>query len=284
MSVKKLVIVLIVAALIIAVSGCTAAATTAETTAAAVTTAAATTAAAETTAAATEAAKVWKIGFNNYADSHEFCAKVSKGIRDEAAKAGVELEYTEAMMDGAKMVANTQTLIDKGCDLIIDFNWIPEVGATMLKMCNDADVKLISMDTIYEGTYYFGANSYIAGQVLGEAVGHGDEGLALIHDLAHEVTGQIRGAGGYGLPPVVQCGLPGVGEGGLGVAGLTAQGGPALPILPLQLHPIVSKSACVGHVSTPRWWSAKKASTANCALQQSCVNSAGVADQRRDGT
>jgi ABC-type sugar transport system substrate-binding protein len=168
MSVKKLFIVLIVAVLIFTLSGCKTATTANETTAAAVTSAAATTAAAETTAAATEAAKVWKIGFNNYADSHEFCAKVSKGIRDEAAKAGVELEYTEAMMDGAKMVANTQTLIDKGCDLIIDFNWIPEVGATMLKMCNDAGVKLISMDTIYEGTYYFGANSYIAGQVLGE--------------------------------------------------------------------------------------------------------------------
>ncbi|MDD5659186.1 MAG: sugar ABC transporter substrate-binding protein [Actinomycetota bacterium] len=132
------------------------------------TTEAQTTVAVSETTIETKTAKTWKIGFNNYGDSHEFCAKVSAGIREEAKKAGVELEYTEAMMDGAKMIANTQTLIDKGCDLIIDFNWIPEVGVTMLKMCNDAGVKLISMDTVYEGTYYFGANSYKAGQVLGE--------------------------------------------------------------------------------------------------------------------
>lgn len=164
---KKLVILLIVAALVLTISGCKTTSTAGETTAAA-TTAAATTTAAEETTAVTEAAKVWKIGFNNYSDTHEFVAKVSAGIREEAKKRGVQLEYTEAMMDGAKMIANTQTLIDKGVDLIIDFNWIPEVGATMLKMCNDAGVKLISMDTVYEGAYYFGANSYEAGQVLGE--------------------------------------------------------------------------------------------------------------------
>jgi ribose transport system substrate-binding protein len=164
---KKVIVLLIVLALVFTIAGCKTTSTAAETTAAE-TTAAAETKTAEETAAETEPAKVWKIGFNNYADSHEFCAKVSAGIREAAAEYGVELEYAEATMDGAKMIANTQTFIDKGCDLIIDFNWIPEVGAQMLRMCEDAGVKLISMDTIYEGTYYFGANSYIAGQVLGE--------------------------------------------------------------------------------------------------------------------
>ena len=164
---KKIVILLIALVLVFTIAGCKTA-TSAETTAAATTAAAAETTASATTAAETEPAKVWKIGFNNYADSHEFCFKVHDGIEKAAAEAGIELEYAEATMDGAKMIANTQTFIDKECDLIIDFNWIPEVGAQMLKMCNDAGVKLISMDTIYEGTYYFGANSYTAGQVLGE--------------------------------------------------------------------------------------------------------------------
>jgi len=110
----------------------------------------------------------WVIGFNNFQDSHEFCAKVSGGIRDAAAEYGVELLYMEAAMDGQKMIANTQSFIDQGADLIIDFNWIPEIGATMLAMCEAAGVKLISMDTIYEGTWYFGANGYIAGQKAGE--------------------------------------------------------------------------------------------------------------------
>ena len=36
--------------------------------------------AAETTASEAEPAKAWTIGFNNFQNSHEFCAKVSKSI------------------------------------------------------------------------------------------------------------------------------------------------------------------------------------------------------------
>jgi len=110
----------------------------------------------------------WVIGFNNYADSHEFCYKVHEGIEEAAEEYGVELLYTEAEMDGTRMTSNTQSLIDQGAQVIIDFNWIPEVGATMLDMCKEAGVVLISMDTVYEGTYYFGTNSYEAGRVLAE--------------------------------------------------------------------------------------------------------------------
>ena len=39
---------------------------------------------------ATVEKKVWKIGFNNYSDSHEFCYKVHDGIKEAAEKAGVE--------------------------------------------------------------------------------------------------------------------------------------------------------------------------------------------------
>ena len=115
-----------------------------------------------------EKTQVWKIGWNNYAESHEFCFKVSNGIKETAKEYGLELEYTESLMDGAKMIANTQTLLDKGCDLIIDFNWVPSIGAQMLQMCNAEGVKLISMDTMYENTYYFGADSYRAGLMNGK--------------------------------------------------------------------------------------------------------------------
>lgn len=164
---KRTTCLLIAVLLMFGLFGC--AAKTSDTTATTGTTAATTaTTAATTTTEATTAPKVWKIGFNNYQDSHEFCSKVHEGIAAAAKEKGVELVYAEAAMDGAKMISNTQSFIDQGCDLIIDFNWIPEVGAQMLKMCNDAGVKLISMDTVYEGTYYFGADSYKAGTVLGE--------------------------------------------------------------------------------------------------------------------
>ena len=161
---KKIISVLLVISLaIIAFAGCNSSAPAAESTPAE-------TPAVESTPdqPETPAGKTWKIGFNNYMDSHEFCAKVSQGIREACEEYGVELLYSEAQMDGQKMIANTQSFIDQGVDLIIDFNWVPEIGATMLKMCQDAGVELISMDTIYEGTYYFGANSYVAGEVAGE--------------------------------------------------------------------------------------------------------------------
>ncbi len=110
----------------------------------------------------------WVIGFNNFADSHEFCYKVHEGIREAAEEHGVELLYTESEMDGTRMISNTQILIDQGADVVIDFNWIPEVGETMLEMCQEAGVELISMDTVYEGAYYFGVDGYSAGEVLGE--------------------------------------------------------------------------------------------------------------------
>lgn len=169
---KRIMCLLIAVLLTLGLFGCSAKTTegtTTEGTTTAGTTTEATTASSATTAAPTETEpKVWKIAFNNYGDSHEFCSKVHQGIQAAAKERGVELLYAEAMMDGQKMISNTQSFIDQGADLIIDFNWIPEVGANMLKMCNEAGVKLIAMDTVYEGTYYFGANSYIAGEVLGE--------------------------------------------------------------------------------------------------------------------
>ncbi len=120
------------------------------------------------TAAVEPADSQWTIGFNNFADSHEFCYKVHEGIREAALEHGVELLYTESEMDGTRMISNTQVLIDQGADLIIDFNWIPEVGETMLQMAQEAGVELISMDTVYEDTYYFGVDGYKAGEVLAE--------------------------------------------------------------------------------------------------------------------
>ncbi len=122
----------------------------------------------DNTATDDQASKTWVIGFNNFNDSNEFCKKVHDSIAAAADEYGVELLYAEANMDGQTMIANTEQFIIQGADLMIDFNWVPEIGATMLDMCNEAGIPLISMDTIYEGTYYFGANSYIAGQVLGE--------------------------------------------------------------------------------------------------------------------
>lgn len=115
--------------------------------------------------------KGYVIGFNNYADSHEFAKKVHDNIMEAAEKYGVEIVYKEALMDGQQMISNTEQFIMQGVDLVIDFNWVPEVGATMAEKLAAANIPFISMDTVYDGAYYFGANSHEAGVLIGKHLG-----------------------------------------------------------------------------------------------------------------
>jgi ribose transport system substrate-binding protein len=162
---KKILTMMLVFLLLIAVAGCGSKATTETSSAASVEASSA----AETSKEATTSESTnWVIGFNNYSDSHEFCKKVHDSITAAAEQYGVTLLYAEAQMDGTTMIANTEQFIMQGANLIIDFNWIPEIGKTMVEKATEAGVKFISMDTVYEGGWYFGANSYNAGKVLGE--------------------------------------------------------------------------------------------------------------------
>ena len=109
--------------------------------------------------------KVWKIGFNNYSDSHEFCYKVHDGIKEAAEKAGVELVYAEAQMDASKVVGNLENFVIQGVDAIFEFNWLPEVTANFASKY--PDLVVVAGDVKADGAYYFGANNLEAGKVLG---------------------------------------------------------------------------------------------------------------------
>ena len=109
--------------------------------------------------------KPWKIGFNNYSDSHEFCYKVHDGIKEAAEKAGVELVYAEAQMDASKVMSNLENFVIQGVDAIFEFNWLPEVTANFASKY--PDLVVVAGDVKADGAYYFGANNLEAGKVLG---------------------------------------------------------------------------------------------------------------------
>jgi len=115
-----------------------------------------------------EEKKKIKLAFNNYSDSHEFCNKIHKNIKENCEKYGVELVYAEASMEAQKIVNNCDMFLMQDVDAIFEFNWIPEVHQQIAPKCKDAGVQFITGDVKSPGIRYFGANNYQAGVVLGE--------------------------------------------------------------------------------------------------------------------
>jgi ribose transport system substrate-binding protein len=114
----------------------------------------------------TEAKKTgYTLGISNYRDSFEFCAKVHKNIEEWAAKYGFKTVYAEANMDAEKMKANLDTFALQKVDAIFEFNWLTDVTAKFVK--ENPQILVVTGDYVVPGAYYFGANQYVAGQVLG---------------------------------------------------------------------------------------------------------------------
>lgn len=113
----------------------------------------------------------WIVGYNNYDMAGDFAQKLYAGLEDKCAEAGIEIMYAEASGDPQKMISNIDSFITAGVDAIIDFNFNPEVGVTLVQMCSDAGIPLFSIDCAYSGAYFFGVNNMVAGQTAGEYAG-----------------------------------------------------------------------------------------------------------------
>jgi len=107
----------------------------------------------------------YTLGINNYMDSFEFCYKVHQNIEEWAAKYGIKVVYAEAKMEPEKVKANLDTFALQKVDAIFEFNWLTDVTAKFVK--DNPDILMVTGDYIVPGAYYFGANQYYAGQVLG---------------------------------------------------------------------------------------------------------------------
>lgn len=108
---------------------------------------------------------VYTLGINNFRDSFEFCWKVHKNIEEWAEKYGFKTIYAEANMEPEKIKANMDTFALQGVDAIFEFNWLTDVTAKFVR--EHPDIVMVTGDYIVEGAYYFGANQYQAGVVLG---------------------------------------------------------------------------------------------------------------------
>jgi len=109
--------------------------------------------------------KTFTLGINNYMDSFEFCWKVHHNIEEWAAKYGIKTVYAEAEMEPERVKANLDTFALQEVDAIFEFNWLTDVTAKFVK--ENPDIVVVTGDYIVPGAYYFGADQYVAGVILG---------------------------------------------------------------------------------------------------------------------
>jgi ribose transport system substrate-binding protein len=112
------------------------------------------------------APKQFVLGISNFRDSFEFCARVHQNIEEWAKKYNIKTVYAEANMEPEKIKANLDTFALQGVDAIFEFNWLTDVTAKWMK--DNPGIVMVTGDYIVPGAYYFGANQYQAGVVLGE--------------------------------------------------------------------------------------------------------------------
>jgi len=117
------------------------------------------------TVSVVSAQKQFVLGISNFRDSFEFCAKVHQNIELWAKKYNIKVVYAEANMEPEKVKANLDTFALQGVDAIFEFNWLTDVTAKWMK--DNPNIIMVTGDYVVPGAYYFGANQYQAGVVLG---------------------------------------------------------------------------------------------------------------------
>lgn len=104
------------------------------------------------------------IGFDNMMPSVEFFLTVQKGLEDACAANNIKLVSAFGERDAAKMVSNVDSFVLQGANIIVDFNVLPEVGNTIVESMSKKDIPVLSIDSVYDGAYFFGVNNQQVGE------------------------------------------------------------------------------------------------------------------------
>ncbi|MBX7234465.1 MAG: sugar ABC transporter substrate-binding protein [Caldilineales bacterium] len=111
----------------------------------------------------------YKIGFANLTEDIVFTQLVEQGIKDEAAKAGVDLVIADNKLDGATALANADNFILQGVNGVIEFQTDEKFGNVIMDKFRRENIPVIAIDIPMPGATFFGADNYRAGYMAGEA-------------------------------------------------------------------------------------------------------------------
>ena len=111
--------------------------------------------------------KEFVIGFANLERDIPFCVIVEKGILAEAAAAGVDVQVADNHLDGATALANAQSFVQRHVDYVIEFQTDANFAPQIMKLYNNAGIKVVAIDIPMPGAVFFGANNPKSGYMDG---------------------------------------------------------------------------------------------------------------------
>ncbi|MDB5561970.1 MAG: sugar transporter substrate-binding protein [Hyphomicrobiales bacterium] len=103
--------------------------------------------------------KNYVVGFANLQRDIPFGIIVEKGIQANADAAGLKLEIADNRLDGPTALANAQSFAQRNVDFVIEFQTDSNFGPQVMKVFNDAKVKVVAIDIPMPGATFFGANN-----------------------------------------------------------------------------------------------------------------------------
>ncbi|MCL1855141.1 MAG: sugar ABC transporter substrate-binding protein [Clostridia bacterium] len=111
------------------------------------------------------------IGFNNGSTTVDFLRIVGESMERAAEENGVKILVAESAFETERILANVESLLMQGANVIVDFNVNAEVGGSLVDYCGERGVPVVGIDVAYPGVgddgWFFGANNQMAGETAG---------------------------------------------------------------------------------------------------------------------
>jgi ribose transport system substrate-binding protein len=117
--------------------------------------------------------KGYTFGFANLQRDIAFCVKVERGLKANAAAAGIDLVVADNRLDGATALNNAESFLERGVDYVVEFQTDANFGAAIMAKMKDADTRVTAIDIPMPGATFFGANNprsgFMGGSYLAQA-------------------------------------------------------------------------------------------------------------------
>jgi ABC-type sugar transport system substrate-binding protein len=152
-----------------------------------------------------EGPKTFTIGYLGWDTGQDWNVSTLAGLQWGADQKGCEVIVKDPKLNAETQVSQAQELINQGVDCIAMFPVTPESGATIVRMCNEANIPIAVDNT-------FLPDDGSAGKMVGQvACQYGDIGYAAIQWAANNVPDAkllyVHGGPGEGVYEAYQIGV-----------------------------------------------------------------------------
>ncbi len=119
-------------------------------------------------------------GFGSQSGKMPFSVAVENSLRVAATEAGINLVVLDNKYDGRQAIANAEEFVERGVDLVIEFQTDQAVAPIIADKIAGSNIPLIAVDIPHPHATVFGVDNFRCGMAAGEA-------------LAEQVTAQWNG-------------------------------------------------------------------------------------------